>query len=330
MKLHAGVGADILSAIDFPYPVVPIVRHHHENWDGTGYPTGIKGTDIPIGARILSVVDCFDALTSDRPYRPALSDEEALRILAERRGTMYDPLIVDTFTQVYAEIAPQSLPTIVPRAVLSEITSATHPSPRPEAKTAAPSPNALEALTMYELSRVLAEPRGFRGTGDLVLKHLRRLVAFNQAAVFVYEVAADDMVARHGMGDISDAIVGLRMPLGHRLSGWVAANRSMIVNSDPALDLGEIATTEGLKLRSCMSAPLVSDGQLVGVLTLYSEIPDGFTEDDRRILEAVVAQTSDAFRRAVGVDDPDPRLEPASVRVRTSAEGAALPSAARS
>jgi GAF domain-containing protein len=182
---------------------------------------------------------------------------------------------------------------------------------------------------MYELSRVLAEPRGFRGTGDLVLKHLRRLVAFNQAAVFVYEVAADDMVARHGMGDISDAIVGLRMPLGHRLSGWVAANRSMIVNSDPALDLGEIATTEGLKLRSCMSAPLVSDGQLVGVLTLYSEIPDGFTEDDRRILEAVVAQTSDAFRRAVGVDDPDPRLEPASVRVRTSAEGAALPSAAR-
>ena len=68
MKLHASIGADILSAIDFPYPVVPIVRHHHENWDGTGYPDGIRGTAIPIGARILSVVDCFDALTSDRPY----------------------------------------------------------------------------------------------------------------------------------------------------------------------------------------------------------------------------------------------------------------------
>ena len=91
MKLHASVGADILSAIDFPYPVVPIVRHHHENWNGNGYPDGIAGTDIPIGARILSVVDCFDALTSDRPYRPRLSDREALDILAARRGTMYDP-----------------------------------------------------------------------------------------------------------------------------------------------------------------------------------------------------------------------------------------------
>ena len=105
MKLHASVGADILSAIEFPYPVVPIVRHHHENWDGTGYPDGLKGSDIPIGARILSVVDCFDALTSDRPYRPRLSDTDALRILSERRATMYDPLVIDTFAQVYREIA---------------------------------------------------------------------------------------------------------------------------------------------------------------------------------------------------------------------------------
>src|SRR5690349_14505109 len=107
MKLHAGAGADILSAINFPYPVVPIVRHHHENWDGTGYPDGIRGTDIPIGARILSVVDCFDALTSDRPYRPRVSDEAAIAILLERRGSMYDPLVVDTFLQIHREIAPK-------------------------------------------------------------------------------------------------------------------------------------------------------------------------------------------------------------------------------
>ena len=70
MKLHATVGADILASIEFPYPVVPIVRHHHERWDGAGYPAGLKETEIPLGVRILSVVDCFDALTSDRPYPP--------------------------------------------------------------------------------------------------------------------------------------------------------------------------------------------------------------------------------------------------------------------
>ena len=67
MKSHATIGAEILTAIDFPYPVIPDVRHHHENWDGTGYPDGIDGRGDSSGARILSVVDCFDALTSDRP-----------------------------------------------------------------------------------------------------------------------------------------------------------------------------------------------------------------------------------------------------------------------
>ena len=97
MKTHSSVGADILAAIEFRFPVVPIVRHHHENWDGSGYPDRLSGTDIPIGARILSVVDCFDALTSDRPYRKRLSETEAIAILQERRGTMYDPLVVDVF-----------------------------------------------------------------------------------------------------------------------------------------------------------------------------------------------------------------------------------------
>jgi putative nucleotidyltransferase with HDIG domain len=99
MKTHSSVGAEMLAAIDFPYPVVPIVRHHHENWDGSGYPDGLAGTDIPIGARILAVVDCFDALTSDRPYRSRVTTDEAIAILTARRGSMYDPLVVDAFIE---------------------------------------------------------------------------------------------------------------------------------------------------------------------------------------------------------------------------------------
>ena len=102
MKRHAPVGADILSMIEFPYPVVPIVRHHHENWDGTGYPDGLSGEQIPIGARILQVVDCFDALTSDRPYRPRMETADALKILKDRRGVMYDARIVDAFVEIHS------------------------------------------------------------------------------------------------------------------------------------------------------------------------------------------------------------------------------------
>jgi putative nucleotidyltransferase with HDIG domain len=104
MKQHASVGADIISSIKFPYPVEPIVRHHHESWNGTGYPAGLVGTEIPIGARILAVVDCFDALTSDRPYRARMADAEALAIITERRGNMYDPLVVDTFVRLYPDL----------------------------------------------------------------------------------------------------------------------------------------------------------------------------------------------------------------------------------
>src|SRR5262249_16692666 len=105
MKQHVDVGADILSLVEFPYPVVPIVRCHHENWDGSGYPRGVRGTDIPIGARILSVVDCFDALTSDRPYRRGMTEDAGIGIVRERSGKMYDPHVVETFVKVYRTIA---------------------------------------------------------------------------------------------------------------------------------------------------------------------------------------------------------------------------------
>ncbi|HWP99461.1 MAG TPA: HD domain-containing phosphohydrolase, partial [Vicinamibacterales bacterium] len=133
MKQHAPIGAEILSSIEFPFPVVPIVRHHHENWDGTGYPDGLAGEAIPIGARILAVVDCFDALTSDRPYRPRLSDEQALRILVERRGTMYDPAIVDAFVRTYERIMPREAPSHPAARIVEEARAAAEPAPVPEA-----------------------------------------------------------------------------------------------------------------------------------------------------------------------------------------------------
>ena len=147
MKRHVDVGADILSAIDFPYPVVPIVRCHHESWDGSGYPRGIRGEEIPIGARILSVVDCYDALTSDRPYRRALDRDAAVAVLLERRGTMYDPQIVDTFIRILPEIAETALPPQRHEAALAQISqSASVPQPTPRGDLAPAGDGRLEQL----------------------------------------------------------------------------------------------------------------------------------------------------------------------------------------
>jgi len=302
MKLHASVGADILSAIAFPYPVVPIVRHHHENWDGSGYPAGLSGTQIPIGARILAVVDCFDALTSDRPYRPRLSADEALAILLERRGLMYDPLIVDAFIKFHPELSRDPLlakPTDVPFSTFGAVPPASSPQNAPSLDEIAASAD--EMLTLYDLARALAGRVNSAEASEAIATHLRRLIPSSLCVFFMYNSATDELEAAHAFGESSSMVKGLRIPLGQRLSGWVAANQQTIVNSDASLDLGEVARSSP-RLRSCLGTPFSAGDQLLGVLTLYSQSEEAFTDDHRRIAEAVAKQIGHTFRGATEID----------------------------
>jgi putative nucleotidyltransferase with HDIG domain len=302
MKLHASVGADILSAIDFPYPVVPIVRHHHENWNGTGYPDRLSGTHIPIGARILSVVDCFDALTSDRPYRPRLSDKEAIRILQERRGTMYDPLVVDAFMRSHESLKPFAEgDSRLPLRAITAASSLKAPTSEPRAarleEIAASSD---EMLTLFELARSLTTNTSVSDAADLIAKHLRRLVPSSACVFYIYEVERDELRAAFVFGENAGLIRGLRIPVGQRLSGWVAAHKQIVRNSDPVLDLGESARAMSPRFRSSLSAPLVSGNVLVGVLSLYSSNKDAYSEDHERILEVVGRQVSIVMAEVYG------------------------------
>jgi len=300
MKLHASIGAEILSAIDFPYPVVPIVRHHHENWDGTGYPDGLRGTDVPIGARILSVVDCFDALTSDRPYRPRLSDEDALTILIERRGSMYDPLVVDTFVRVYRSISPEpsqsALSKEPPRTIAAPPAAQNPPSTRKDLNETA---DANGMLALYDLAHALAGNVSVADAGDIIAKHLKRLIPFSVCIFYLKDRNTDELEAIHAVGDRSTELLGVRIALGQRLSGWVAANRQTICNSDSALDLWDLDRPD---LRSCLSAPLVFGDTLIGVLTLHSTEANSFSEDHRRIIDLASRTLSDTFRRSLDFD----------------------------
>ena len=312
MKLHASIGADILSAIDFPYPVVPIVRHHHENWDGTGYPDGLHSTAIPIGARILSVVDCFDALTSDRPYRPRMSDAEAIRILLSRRGSMYDPAIVDAFIAVHTSVtrlihaepedgslSHSALDRALARSAASISTSTTIPSGASFDEIAA---STEETLVLYDLASGLTGHVELGDVGDVISKHLRRIVPASDVVFYMYDPQTDHLVSEHAAGSHSSHLIGLRIPRGERLSGWVAANKQTIVNADPVLDLGEVARLLKPRLRSCMSTPLVFGEELIGVLSLYSVDSEVFNEDHKRILEVVGRQVSQTVHNALSFE----------------------------
>src|SRR4051794_16721985 len=265
IKAHARVGAEILSEVEFPYPVVPIVRHHHENWDGTGYPDGLRGNDIPVGARILSVVDCYDALTSDRPYRRALSPEEACSIIEERQGTMYDPAIVQVFRQVCTatRLPDTQKPAASPDRTGSGVSIPVgQPAGRETEDIAA-------ALALgAALSRL---PRDAFAAGTIA-EAFKALPHVDAVAIFV--VDQDRLVAAGSAGVHARALEELSMDVGERMSGWIAATGQSIVNADAALDLFDVP---GCSLRSAIGVPCNRPEGLPLVVTLYSSSPNAFS-----------------------------------------------------
>lgn len=273
MKRHSAAGAEILSAIDFPYPVVPIVRHHHENWDGSGYPDALKGTEIPIGARILSVVDCFDALTSDRPYRRKLSDGDALRILRERRGSMYDPLVVDAFTTSYSKLAAlveglQVRSESAPMRAMAEFT----------VRTGKASPD-LAALRPRDGN--IATP------ANEAFELLCRLVPDAMVILFAYDELSDTLSAQRSGGSVIAGLAGESVPVSERVIGWVAANRSCIYNADARLELPDTNHPD----HSMLSAiPLLQGQGTAGVLAAYTSRT--LSDAEIAVMESLAAKTS--------------------------------------
>jgi putative nucleotidyltransferase with HDIG domain len=259
MKAHAKIGAEILAGVDFPYPVVPIVRHHHENWDGTGYPDGLAGDDIPLGARILQVVDCFDALTSHRPYRRALSSSEAIAILQERRGTMYDPAVVDAFVRM--------APTI-------EVSAAPVPMPAVRQQRAA-LPDAWIQLDGHTSFAAIAGP---------ALVVACRTLGATAGIVFRFVEESDALVPAVALGFERDLLMSLQMRLGERLSGWVAASRRRQLDADARLDLDDKTA-----LQAAVSTPIVRGDAIVGVMTLYGDRKGCFEGASYDVVDGLVS-----------------------------------------
>jgi putative nucleotidyltransferase with HDIG domain len=296
MKRHSDVGAALLSSIRFPYPVVPIVRHHHENWDGSGYPARLAGTDIPLGARILSVVDCFDALTSDRPYRPRLRPEEAFSILTNRRGTMYDPLVVDGFIATYSDIAEaaftagQQAKSLV--SLLEDPSDQSSSTPLSDIRA-----TAAQTSILAECQRELEHSRSAREVLTSAFQQIRLLTPATVCALYQYTSDNDTLLCNESCGDPEKLLCGLTARKGERISGWSAANERTIANSRAALELNAIAGFFSPPLLSAMAVPIRSRSRVIGVLAGFSCREHPFSEDHIYAFERIADFVGDRLHQ---------------------------------
>ena len=275
MKSHARIGAEILSEVDFPYPVVPIVRHHHENWDGTGYPDALLGDAIPVGARILAVVDCFDALTSHRPYRRALPVGEAVAIIVARRGTMYDPGIVDAFREMH-EVGEVS---VTERSEGERVV--VEPPRRAAAESAGVSSDGDFRLAL----QVGASMMHGRYTPDALVDALCELPDVDTVAMYVVDERQQLLVPRAVSGHHAASLERLTIPIGERMSGWVAAVNEPMTNADAALDLFDMKAE---RLVSALAIPCAGPDQSRAVITLYATRRAAFGAVHERLVHAAL------------------------------------------
>jgi diguanylate cyclase (GGDEF)-like protein/putative nucleotidyltransferase with HDIG domain len=316
MKIHPVVGAQILERVRFPYPVVPIVLSHHEKWDGTGYPSGLRGKDIPVGARILSAVDCLDALASDRQYRRALPLDEAMRIVESESGKAFDPEVVTLLQSCYRELERKALAQPYSTAVRldTQMKIERGSAPATGFETPAASKEFVahdahdplisiaaarqEVQTLYELTQDLGNSLSLSETLSVVGERLKRLVAYDSIAVYIRRDRR--LIPEYVNGENFRLFSSLEIPVGEGLSGWVAENCKPMLNGNPSVEAGYLNDPQKFStLRSALAVPLAGVNGTIGVMTLYRQERDAFSTDNLRILLAVSFKVSMAIDNAL-------------------------------
>ena len=312
VRMHPQIGADIINSVPFPYPVAPLVLHHHERWDGRGYPMGLKGEQIPAGARILCLVDYFDALTSDRPYHKSLSIDAAAALIQEEAGKALDPALVDAFLRILPELRSQMAGAIMdrPRPMPPMSSSEGAPiagSPRAAAmsRTSVFEDIAVahrEIYALYELAQSMGTTLGVTETMGHIASKLSRVVPFSACSLFLYSEDDDMLQCRFASGTDAELLQQLTLKNGQGLTGWVARNRRPLVNGRPSADFNAAGSVLQTTLESALVCPLISGNAVIGALAVYHTAEAFYCDDHRRLLDRVCEQASAVIRNAIVFD----------------------------
>jgi diguanylate cyclase (GGDEF)-like protein/putative nucleotidyltransferase with HDIG domain len=304
MKVHTIVGAEILSRVGFPYPVVPVVRHHHERWDGCGYPDGLRGEQIPMTARILAVVDCFDAVCEDRQYRKAMTRQQAIELIEAASGTRYDPEVVRAFLEHLPEFEAEI------RRQKKEVQEArSREESKPSTGKERPDGGQMifehirnahrEVITLYEIAQTIGTSLDLRDMFAVFSSRLQDIVSYTTCVLYLQKPNSIEVEAVHVSGRNADRFKGQSVILGAGITGWVVANRQPMYNCDPLLDLDALKVEVETPYRTVVAVPLLKDNEVLGALTLYSADLSSYDPDHLRLAEAVAKLASDAIANAL-------------------------------
>jgi diguanylate cyclase (GGDEF)-like protein/putative nucleotidyltransferase with HDIG domain len=301
IRAHPKVGADIVSSVPFPYPVAPLILSHHERWDGKGYPAGLKGEEIPLGARILAVVDYFDALMAERPYHKAMTSESAIGLLQQEAAKGLDPAVVTKFIELLPSLQVEAakLEQSARRPIVDEGPQTGRPAtgltPQPSKK------NVFEDIALahreiyalYEIAQAMGTSLGVSDTMALISAKLSNLVPFSCAALFLYDEETETLRCRFATGTDAEVIQQVSVRNGEGLTGWVARNRRPLVNARPSADI-EAAGLSGLAttLQAALVCPLMFNERFIGTLSVYHTEAAYYRDDHRRLLDRVSEQAA--------------------------------------
>lgn len=312
MKVHTVVGADIVRRVNFPYPVEDVVRFHHEKWDGTGYPSALKAEQIPLVARIISVVDFYDSTRCDRPYRVGMSRDESLGLLRRMAGESFDPAVVNTFVLEVERfdglISEHDLNEQVwpDEKALQKSESATA-SIQTDASDASEATSGFrsiakahrEVFALHEMAQTIGLSLNLRDTVALVTSKLHAIVPFDTCVVFALDVKSGKAEPVHAAGRHEDYFSKRSITIGEGITGWVIANARSMSDTPPELDLAGVPSEMASEIRSVISSPLLREDGSFGAITLYSTVDAFYTTEHLRLLESICLHASGALNNAL-------------------------------
>lgn len=313
MKIHPTVGGDILKRVNFPYPVEDIVRYHHEKWDGSGYPKGLKGEQIPLIARIISVVDFYDATRCDRPYRKGMKREDSLGLLNSMVGTAFDPKVVKKFIEHVVEfdrlIDSEDIQEQVSSSVIVDTETATKPdaglasdilgTPVEQSGFRTISDAQREVFALHEIAQTIGSSLSLTDTVTLVANKLKAIVPFDSCVIFLVDERSGKAVAAHAVGEEAEMFSSRRITIGDGITGWVIANARSMCNASPELDMVGVADEIVKRFRGVLVSPLLREDGAFGAIALYSQSRTSYTTEHVRLLESVCQHASSALNNAL-------------------------------